>query len=375
MKKLLIIGGIAALLPTFALAAFVGTGENVVAPAPTTAQQNVYLVGGTVNVSNQVNGDALVAGGTVIVSGNIEKDLMIAGGNVSILGGSVEDLRVVGGNVTVNKKINGEAMIAGGQIIITSDTQIKGDSYIAGGSVHFFGIEEGNLVLAGGDIRVDGTVNGNLNIKGAERVTFGAQSVVKGMIEYSAPSEATIEAGAQLANTPIFKKMESAKNQNTSKGFLAFLGIMFFLKLIATLAAAYLLWYVCRKGMIMAIEDVHGSFWKVLLRGFGALILVPVASFILLFTVIGWIPAVVMLAAYVILLVIATPVAAIITASVLLKLLKKNHTDLTWYHILFGLVVLKLIALIPIIGWAACFVIYLTAIGAAVGVMKSKFSA
>ena len=377
MKKLIILGGIAALLPTFAFAAFVGAGDNIVAPAPTASAQNVYLVGGTVNVSNPVNGDAMIGGGTVVVSGNIEKDVFVVGGNISILGGSAEDLRVVGGNITVGKKINGEAMIAGGQIIITSDTQIKGDSYIAGGTVNFSGTEDGNLVLAGGDIRVDGTVNGNLKIKGAEKVTFGSQAVVKGMIEYSAPNEAVIETGAQLSNAPVFKKVEGMRktSKGTPAGLFAFLGVMYFLKLLAVLAAVYGIWYWFKKDAVSAIEETHSHFWKVLLHGFAVLILVPIAAVILLITVIGWIPAMVLLAGYGAFLVLATPVSIIIATSLLMKMFKKNHTSFTWYQIIFGLLALKLIALVPIVGWVVCFAIYLTALGTTAGIIKNKLSA
>lgn len=376
MKKLAIIGGLAAILPSFAFAAYVAGGETATVPVSQTAQ-NMYLVGGTVSASNPVSGDLMVAGGTVVSSGNIEKDAFMVGGNISAVGGSVEDLRIVGGNITVGKKVMGEAMIAGGQITLTADTQIENDSYIAGGTVVFSGTEKGNLTLVGGNIRIDGTVLGNLKIKGAEKVTFGSQAIVKGMVEYSAPNEATIETGAQLTNAPVFKKVENVRKGTKSApaGLLAFLGITFFLKLIATLAAAYLLWNFCKKGMVAGIEETHGNFWKILLRGFGIMVLTPIAAIILMFTVVGWIPAVIMLLAYVILLILATPTASIIAASIVLRLFKKNHTNLTWYHILLGFAVLKLIALIPVIGWLACFIVYLSALGSLGGVMKSKLSA
>lgn len=376
MKKIVIFGGLVALLPSFAFATYVAGGDAVTSPVSQTSQ-NMYLVGGTVSASNPVAGDLIVAGGTVVSSGNVEKDAFIVGGNISAVGGSVEDLRIIGGNITVGKKVMGEVMIAGGQITLTADTQIENDSYIAGGTVVFSGTEKGNLTLVGGNIRIDGTVDGNLKIKGAEKVTFGSSATVKGIVEYSAPNEAVIETGAQLTNTPLFKKIETARKgtKTAPAGLFAFLGITFFLKFIATLAAAYLLWYLCKKGMVSAIEETHEKFWKVLLRGFGIMVLVPAATIILLFTVIGWIPAVVMLLVYVAMLILATPTASIIAASIVLRMFKKNHTNLTWYHILLGFAVLKLVALIPVVGWLACFIVYLSALGSLGGMLKSKFSA
>ncbi len=104
-------------------------------------------------------------------------------------------------------------------------------------------------------------------------------------------------------------------------------------------------------------------------------VLAPVAAIILLFTVVGWVPAAVLLAAYVGLLVFASPVAALVATSVLLRVFKQSRTDLKWYHILVGLVVLNLLAFIPLVGWLAWFVIYLVSFGAVAEIVKTKFAA
>jgi hypothetical protein len=379
MKKITILGVVAGLLPAVVLAAYVGAGNSASSPAPQggaqAAVQNVYLVGGTVNISNPVAGDVLTAGGTIVISGKVDRDIMAVGGNIIIVGGSAEDVRVAGGNITIGGKVSGEIMAAGGQITITPDTSIVRDSYIAGGALAFAGTENGNLTLYGRQVRVDGTVNGNLTIGRADKVTFGSQAVVKGKVEYSAPEEAVVESGAQLASTPVFHKIQIASKNQPQQLFAAFFGILFILKTIAVLAAAYLLWYLRRRDMTAAIESAHGHFWSTLLRGFAVLVLIPVAAIILLFTVIGWIPAAVMLAAYGALLVLASPVAAIVATSLTMALFKKSRTDLKWYHILLGLVILRLIVIIPFVGWLAGFVIYLISLGATAGILKTKFSA
>jgi hypothetical protein len=331
-------------------------------------------VGATVNASNPVVGDLLTAGGTTIISGKVSQDIMAVGGTLTIVGGEAEDLRVGGGNITIGEKVNGEIMAAGGQIAITSDTVIAKDSYIAGGSIVFNGTENGNLTLVGRQIQIDGTVNGNLMITRAEKVTFGSRAIVKGTVEYSAPQEATIESGAQISATPIFHKIESTSGKARAS-FMNFLKVLAVLKLIAVLTAAYLLWFLRRRDMVTAVESVYKRFWSVLLRGFAVLILVPVASIILLFTVVGWIPAGVMLATYVALLMVAAPVAVLIATSLLMALFKKSHTDLKWYYILVGAIILSLVTLIPFVGGFICFIIFLLSLGAVSGILKTKFSA
>lgn len=378
MKKIIVLGAFAALLPVAAFAAYVGVGDSVSSPLPAADKEigeNVYLVGGTVNVSNPVLGDLSTAGGTVVVSGKVDRDILAAGGNVSIIGGEAEDIRVAGGNLTIGGKVNGEIMAAGGQVSVTSDAVIARDSYIAGGTLSFAGTENGNLTLAGGEVRVDGIVNGNLLIKNAQKVTFGPRAVVKGTVEYFAPKEATIEDGAQLSSAAVFHKIEDSRGKGSGvKPFMAIFGIMFLLKQIAVLAAAYLLWYLRKHDMTSAIEGVFHHFWKTLFRGFAVLVLIPIAAIILLFTVIGWVPAAVLIAAYIALLALAVPTAAIIATSLLMALFKKGRTSLEWYHILGGVIVLSILGFIPVVGWIACFVVFLVSLGAVAGILKTKFS-
>lgn len=378
MKKIILAGAIILFLPGIALGAYVGAGENISAPGSQNGTepiaQNVYLAGGTVNVSNPVHGDLLAAGGTTIISGKVDEDILAVGGTVSMLGGGAQDVRIAGGNVTIGGKIDGEVMVAGGQVSVMPETTITKDSYLVGGTLVFAGVESGNLTVSGREIRIDGMVNGNLTIPRAEKVTFGPKAVVKGSVEYSAPQEATIENGAQISASPVFHKIESPTKEKRA-AFFGFVKTMFFLKLIAILAAAYLLWYTRRRDVSAVIENVYKHFWGALLRGFAILILVPIAGIILLFTVVGWIPAGAMLATYVALLLLVSPLAAIVATSFIMTLFKKGHSDLPWYAILGGVIVLSLISFIPFVGWLVRFVIYLVALGATVSVLKAKFSA
>ena len=70
MKKLIILGSVAVLLPMVSFAAYVGAGDSVTAPVATESSQNSYLVGGTVNVANQTPGDLVTAGDALSVVGD-----------------------------------------------------------------------------------------------------------------------------------------------------------------------------------------------------------------------------------------------------------------------------------------------------------------
>jgi cytoskeletal protein CcmA (bactofilin family) len=375
MKTLTVLAGIAAtILPAVSLAAYVSAGQSVVLPGAPAGSANAYLVGGTVNAANAVNGDLLAAGGTIIISSNVQQDIMAAGGTVSILGAMAEDVRVAGGNLTIGGKFSGELMAAGGQITVTPDTTIAKDSYVGGGTINFLGTENGALIISGGNIRIDGTVNGNLTINRASKVTLGSRAIVKGNFEYSAPQEAVIEGGGKVLGQTNFHKTEPRAAQwRGGRALAGFVTLWAFAKFLIVLTAAYLLWYLRRRDMVAAIEAVRTHFWKKLLRGFGFLVLAPVAAVILFVTIIGAIPGGVLLLAYIAMLVLASPIAMLVATSILAALLKKSRTELAWYHILLGAAIFSLISLVPFIGWIVCLVVYLISLGALAGILKAKF--
>jgi len=373
MKKLTIVTAILTLMPTVSFAAYISAENTVLSPQSQSGAGNAYIAGKIVNVVNPVNGDLLAAGGTVIVSSAIQKDIMAAGGTVSVLGAMAEDIRIVGGTVTVGGKFSGELLAAGGQINVISGTNIILDSYIAGGTVVFAGVENGSLTIFGRDVRIDGTVGGNLVVR-AEKINIGPHAVIKGNLEYTAPAEMSMESGATVIGQTIFHKTEASRQDKAGWAALAaILGILTAVKFLSMLAIAYLLWYFRRKDIVAIIESAHADFWKVFLRGFSFMILVPVAAIIIFMTIIGAVPAILGMLVYGAILIISGAVAVLVAASLLETFLKKNKTEFPWYHILFAALILSFISIIPLVGWAARFVIFMLALGGVVNVLKMKF--
>jgi hypothetical protein len=52
----------------------------------------------------------------------------------------------------------------------------------------------------------------------------------------------------------------------------------------------------------------------------------------------------------------------------------RKRTDLRWYHILLGAAVAQIVMIIPIVGWLAYFIVYLSSFGALLGVLRSRFA-
>ncbi len=368
MKKILLglslIGILGFMTPVSA--ALLHAGKNVTVTSPTAITENVYVAGGNVVVSAPITGDLVAAGGTLFLGGAVSQDILAAGGRVTITGPSAEDVRAAGGDVTIGGTYSGEVMAAGGQITVTPEAKVAKDSYLAGANITFNGSETGNLHLAGKTVYINGTIQKNLIVRGGQ-ITVGPNAVINGNFVYSSPKEASVDAGARIAGTRTFHQI--AVPARGLGALVAFFTFAWLAKFLIMLTAAYLLWYLVRGKTLLIVQRAISGFGIELLRGFAILILLPIAAIISLVTVIGALAGVAGLLVYTLLLAISAPVAGIVTASLLMK----RRTDLRWYHVLLGMVVLDIVALIPFVGWLAVFLVYLASLGSLAMVLWMLF--
>ncbi len=360
------VGLVAIVLPLISSAAYFQAGKAVNIAAQG-VNDNAYVAGGAVTIAAPVSGDLFAAGGTIFVSSKVSQDVMMIGGTVIVSGSSAQNFRVAGGNVTIGSIINGELVGAAGNFTITPDTTIAKDAYLAGGAVTFNGHESGNLNIAGGSVIIGGTVDGNLKITATKDVTIASGAVIKGNLEYTAPKEASVESGAQVLGTTTFHEAAASK---AAVGWLAgifTLGLL--LKFLMTLLLAYLIWYIFRKDALALLEESITHFGKSLLRGFIFLVAVPIAAIIAFVTIIGAGLGGIVGVIFAALAMLALPATILVVSSLILK----RRAELKWYHILLGAVVLQIAALIPFIGWIACFIVWLASFGGLLAVLGRKF--
>lgn len=353
MKKLIFSLAIAGLLvPALTLGAYWQAGETVSVSAVQPVTQNAYLAGSSVSVSGGVGGDLFAVGSSVSISGSVNGDIMAAGSAVNLTGIRAEDVRVAGSSVNLSGTVGGELLAAGAQVVITSDTQIAQDAYLAGSVLNF-----------------NGKVAGNLNFSG-QTLVIGPNAAIDGDLNYSSPTEATIDPAAKISGKVNYTEMQGGRaGRNPVKA--AFAGLftaISIIKFLAILLAAYLIWYFRRKDAEGIVHAGLNKFGSSLLRGFIFLMVVPAASILLFFTVIGFPIGIFSLVVYAAILMLACPFTFLLAASLLIK----RKVTLLWYHILLGAVVLALVGIVPIVGWLATFILYLAALGSLILTLRAK---
>ncbi len=358
------------ILPLPAAAATFGAGEVYSLPAGESLMDDLYAAGGTVSVSGAVRGDVLTAGGSVSVSGAVEHDLMAAGGNVSLLGSVGDDARVAGGQVVVAGQVNDDLFVAGGVVHLLPGSRIGGDLVIGGGQVVLEGEVVGNVRIAGGAVTVNGIVAGALEAEVDETISVGPAARIGGAFTYRGPEDAAVAAEATLggAVTRLPSRARGAEKTDVSAvaGVFAGIGLLsFLLKLLGTLGTALVAVWLMRPGTQKLVADTAAAFWPTMLRGFATAILLPIGALVLVLTVVFSPIGGMLLAAFGLLVIAAKILSGILFGSWLAMVFRKQKKPtVTLGSAAVGTVLLAVLGLVPIVGWAFALVFWLAAFGA-----------
>jgi uncharacterized membrane protein len=98
--------------------------------------------------------------------------------------------------------------------------------------------------------------------------------------------------------------------------------------------------------------------------GFAVLVVVPVLVFVLFLTLVGFFAALLLLFLYFVFLLISYIYAGILLGTWLFKVYsRKKDLEVNWGSALTGIVLLFVIGFIPIVGWIIAFVLFLMVLG------------
>lgn len=378
MKKFIFVLFLCAalIIPVFAHAAEFKAASNgdYYLNSTDTVSDNLYVASRNVFVMGTAQKDLFTAGGTVSFTGEVARDLAVAGGTVNIGGKVNDDVRVAGGNVSVDGIIGEDLLAFGGSVSVLPNSRIGGSALIAAGNVDVQGTINGPLTVYAGKIYINGIVNGNLIAKGSE-LTLGPLAVVNGNLNYSAPKEANVMAGAKISGKTNFTKINPPQaGPGTGMVFLGFMTAWWLIKLFTLLIATLIFYYVFKESSKELIKHTVNNFWRELLRGFVLFFIIPIAVIIALFTIIGIIPALIVALVYILMIMLGAVFGGILVAGLISKwLMSKTDYSLDWYTIILGVVVFQLLNLIPFVGWLISAAIFLAGLGALYGSLYIKF--
>ena len=347
-------------------------GNNVVITQP--VYEDLYISAGSITINAPVFGDLICTGGTININDSVSDDIIVAGGTVTFNGYVGDDIRCAGGRLYIQKNIGGDLVIAGGQVTVNRDVVIGGGLLMGGGDITFNGTVNksvragfGSLVfngraekdidVRGGDLQINGTVMGP-SIIAANKITIGNDASFNNDVRYWNKAGAvdfrqSIKNGKAAYDPSL--KIETGRWYYL--GGMSVMGLLWYIGMALLMIA--IIQYLFNATMQKAGDTVFNKTLKS--SGFGLLffIAVPVASVIAFITIIGVPVGLLLLFNYIILILLATVITSLVAAHWI-----NNRFNYKWgyWKLVFAalgiFVLLKLISLMPFLGW---FIVLLAA--------------
>ena len=301
------------------------------------AEQNVKMV-------DKVIGDSALAGALVDIDGQIEGIGFIAGQTVNV-NGNLDYGFIAGQNVKVIGKINRNAYIAGSTIEFTKDASVGRDTKIVGETINLSGRFERDVDLAGTKVVLnDETIIDNNITINADEIVIAGNVTIDGTLKYNDNAKIDIKDSAAIKNIEKFKNSTKEKKVNTKDLVLSIINLI-----VVLLIFALLLPKAMDKTDEVYEDKKFNTYAKNFAIGILFIICVPIVSIILLASNIGTYLGLIILAIYIIALYLAYGLAGYVFGNLIFNRALKLNIN-RYLIIIMGIILIKLLALIPVLG-------------------------
>jgi len=358
--------------PAFALAGTIRFNENYSLRKGEAVQGDLYAIGSNTTIAGTVLGDLVATGLSVFIGGNeIGEDVLVFANTAHIISGVKKDLRVLARNVYIGGFVGEDVVVVAQSFEIVPEALIQGDVSAAAGKIKVLGAINGSLTGVAGEVFIDDVVKGNVSLR-ADRIILGPHAVLSGSFLYAASAPVEISEGALVVGETTYTQIDT---RSQAEKFIPTLwGTWVFIKFVILLLSALIFHGILRNISKRFVDVSVNVPWASLLKGFLAMVGVPIAAFIGFLTFIGIPFSLLALALYAIAVLSAFVYAPIVLGTLLFRLFDKEHGVLVnWKTICLGVAVFTILDFIPYIGAPTAYVLMLIALGGIYQVLFDKF--
>ena len=336
----------------------------LILPFTVVAESNDYV---QENGSNKIVDHSLFTAGNIVNSTDTVNGLNFVAGNSIFVSGDNEYGVFAGNDINVTNKIEKDLFVAGNNIVISKEAQIGRDVYVAGSNITINTTINKNAFIAGNIVTLkDATINGDVRLA-CENL------IIEGTVAINGALYVDNEANIKNENSLMVDKIEKYSSNEMVKSFNVTDAIASILiSLASIMVVGFIINSIFPKLYDRVVKDLSvKNELKNVLLGLVALIVVPIISFILLFTIIGLRLGFILLLIYILALLVAMLYAACIVGSLILTKLFKAK-DNSYLSIAIGLIVLKLIAFVPVLGGTIYFIAFVYGLGKTIELYKNR---
>lgn len=331
---------------------------------------NLYAAGNLLTIDADVSKSLYLGGNTLNINGDVANDLKAGGGTILVNGNVGGSAHLGGGTVIVDSQIADDLFVGGGTVTISDTAKIDGSLYVGGGTVDLQAPVAGEAFMGGKKVIINATINGNVKVE-ADELILGDKAVLKGNLNYTSPREVEMAKNATIAGVVDYKKMDQERfnfknkfaNKEMASIFGAFTVGTLVMKFFVTLVSSFTVFWLLTKLLKNSYKELSTNFWANAGKGFVLMIMIPITSIILFFTIFGIWLAGLNLLVFGLLMMLAEASASIIFGCWLMKLFTKKNVELSWKPVLLGALVLPITSMIPVIGGLVCFIFLAASFG------------
>jgi cytoskeletal protein CcmA (bactofilin family) len=351
------------------VAAETRSGETVAVEG--SVEDDLFVAGGTVSVPAAVHGDLFAAGARVEAGGTVDGNLIAAGASVAVRGPVRRDL-IVGAlaRVRVEAPVTGKLIAIGADVSVAKAARIGGTAVINGGSVTLEGDVGRDVLVNAGQVVIAGTIGGTLRVN-AGRVEFRPGARIDGDIQYAGVETLTVPAGVSVGGrtVPTGSPTADTSLDTALLGALAWGTGLFLMGMVL---------YLAFPGFVSANAGhvARGPF-STLLVGVAALVFTPVLAALLMFTLIGFPIALLVLFGYLAAITMGAALAGFGAVALVVPARlgpPTGRASAAARYAVFTLV-LALVSLLPLAGPWLLFLVVALGVGAAARTLLGEWPA
>ncbi|MEZ5417988.1 MAG: polymer-forming cytoskeletal protein [Vicinamibacterales bacterium] len=243
---------------------------------------NFYQAGNRVDITQPLEGDAVVAGRTVTIGQPVGGDILAAGWDVTLAAAARDDVRMAGGTVRLDATVAGDTTLAGGDVELGPNTHLMGRTWLTGDRVRVSGRVDRDLHVAARVVQLAGDVEGPIEVVAEEfEILPGART--RGPITYRGRTPATVASGATLAQPVAFERIEADEARRAR----AWPGVSTFLFSVHLLAVGLLLLYLLPRFEPSMIATLRRHPGRSAIVGFVLLAAAPAVAAALMLSVLA----------------------------------------------------------------------------------------
>ena len=345
-------------MPDVTHAMVIRGGETFELEEYTTLEDDLYVAGKTVSLAGTTTGDVFAVGSEVVYSGVSTEDMLFAGGKVNVTGLVQGDLRVLGGEITLSGHVTEDVVLIGGTIQITEGAVIDGDVLVVGEYVSSKGTI-GGVVEAYTRVAefTGGSVGGSLRAYTRESLSVTGTTRIEGSLEYKAPHEAFVSETASIEGERLYTPLQTSRADKGKVDLVKLIELI----LITVAAAVTLVFFFPAHTRAMTDIALRKGNLINFVKGFLILIFVPIISLLVMVTMVGIVPGLIMLFVYFVLVCVALALAPVLAGIFLARSFKKTSEELSLAWVSFGAIAFTLISILPFIGFAVRLLVFLLA--------------